>query len=67
MKSLGGARARHTQESTKFDVMLILLVERLHILTVLVNKPIHDLGMVVDAVVGRPIVRVGRNQELVRP
>ena len=47
--------------------MLILLVERLHILAVLVNKPVHDLWMIVDAVVGRPIVRVGRNQELVRP
>ena len=67
MKSLGGARARHTQESAKFDVMLILLVKRLHILAVLVDKPVHDLGMVVDAVVGCPIIRVSRNKQLVRP
>ena len=67
MKSFGGARARRIRKSAKLDVMLILLVERLHILTVLVNKPIHDLGMVVDAVVGSPIIRIGRNQELVRP
>ena len=67
MKSFGGARARRIRKSAKFDVMLILLVKRLHILTVLVNKPIHDLGMIIDAVVGCPIVRVGRNKKLVRP
>ena len=67
MKSFGGARARHTRESAKLDVMLILLVERLHILAVLVDKPVHDLGMIVDAVVGSPIIRVSRNQKLVRP
>ena len=66
MKSLGGARARHTQESTKFDVMLILLVKRLHILAVLVDKPIYDLRMVVDAVVCRSVIRVSRDQKLVR-
>ena len=64
MRISGGARARHIR---KLDVMLILLIERLHILAVLVDKPIHDLGMIVDAVVGSPIIRVSRNQELVRP
>ena len=67
MKSFGGARARRIRKSAKFDVMLILLVKRLHILAVLVDKPIYDLRMVVDAVVGRPIIRVSRNQKLVRP
>ena len=67
MKSFGGARARRVRKSAKFDVMLILLVKRLHILTVLVNKPIHDLGMIIDAVVGCPIVRIGRDQKPVRP
>ena len=67
MKSFGGARARHTRESAKLDVMLILLVERLHILAVLVDKPVHDLGMIVDAVVGSPIIRIGRDQKPVRP
>ena len=67
MNPFGGERARHTRKSAKFDVMLILLVKRLHILAVLVDKPIHDLGMIVDAVVGSPIIRVSRNQELVSP
>ena len=67
MKSLGGARAQHTRESAKLDVMFILLVECLHILAVLVDKPVHYLRMIVDAVVGRPIIRVSRNQKLVRP
>ena len=67
MKSFGGARARHIRESAKLNVMLILLLKRLHILTVLVNKPIHDLGMVVDAVVCRSVIRIGRDQKPVRP
>ena len=67
MKSFGGARARHNRKSAKLDVMLILLVKRLHILAVLVDKPVHDLRMVVDAVVCRPVIRICRDQELVRP
>ena len=41
MKSFGGARARHIRESAKLNVMLILLVKRLHILAVLINQPVH--------------------------
>ena len=67
MKSFGGARARRIRKSAKFDVMLILLVKRLHILAVLVDKPVHNLGMVVDAVVGRSVIRIGRDQKPVRP
>ena len=67
VRIFGGARARHIRESTKFDVMLILLVKCLHILAVLINQPIHNLGMVVDAIVGSPIIRVSRDQKLVRP
>ena len=67
MKSFGGARARHNRKSAKFNVMLILLFKHLRILSVLVDKPVHNLGMVVDAVVCRSVIRIGRNQKSVRP